>query len=211
MATGMLEKCTLHGWIMVSTVPGRWQTACMESCGRAVCSCQCCEQSAPWRRWGYGIGRQQKQLHFIDCNLYVQRYRDEILRPVVVPFIRRHQLVFLHDNALLHVTRTCTQFLEAENVPVLPAYSPDMSPHWACLRCSGSTIFHRPQSTAWSTLWQMVVTPLPFLFFYFIFNYTPFSPQFRGIQLLVSSYYLVSLLQLPCVLRYTTQPSRTAS
>uniref|UniRef100_A0A8C9XA97 Tc1-like transposase DDE domain-containing protein n=1 Tax=Sander lucioperca TaxID=283035 RepID=A0A8C9XA97_SANLU len=35
-----------------------------------------------------------------------------------------------HDNARPHVTRICTQFLEAENIPVLawPAYSPDMSP-----------------------------------------------------------------------------------
>ncbi|ROL46454.1 Glutamate receptor ionotropic, NMDA 2B [Anabarilius grahami] len=35
-----------------------------------------------------------------------------------------------HDNAQPHVARICTQFLEAENIPVLawPAYSPDMSP-----------------------------------------------------------------------------------
>ena len=90
--------------------------------------------------------------------------------------------------------RICTQFLEAENVPILqwPAYSPDMSPieHvWDALdrrvrqrvpvpaniqqirtqplKRSGTT-FHRPQSTALSTLCegdvlccmrQMVVTP----------------------------------------------------
>ena len=38
--------------------------------------------------------------------------------------------MFQHDNARPHVTRTYTQFLEAENVPVLPwpAYSPDMLP-----------------------------------------------------------------------------------
>jgi hypothetical protein len=47
-------------------------------------------------------------------------YRDEILRPTVVPFICRHHLMFQHDNAQPHVTRICTQFLEAENVPVLP-------------------------------------------------------------------------------------------
>uniref|UniRef100_A0AAZ3S4W1 Tc1-like transposase DDE domain-containing protein n=1 Tax=Oncorhynchus tshawytscha TaxID=74940 RepID=A0AAZ3S4W1_ONCTS len=37
--------------------------------------------------------------------------------------------MFQHDYALPHVARICTQFLEAENVPVLPwpAYSPDMS------------------------------------------------------------------------------------
>ncbi len=35
-----------------------------------------------------------------------------------------------HDDARPHVARLCTQFLEAENIPVLawPAYSPDMSP-----------------------------------------------------------------------------------
>uniref|UniRef100_A0A8C9XX23 Tc1-like transposase DDE domain-containing protein n=1 Tax=Sander lucioperca TaxID=283035 RepID=A0A8C9XX23_SANLU len=80
-----------------------------------------------------------------------------------------------HDNAQPHVARICTQFLEAENIPVLawPAYSPDRSPieHvWDALdrrirqsvsnfqvlpissnfaqplKKSGPT-FHRPQST----------------------------------------------------------------
>ena len=47
-----------------------------------------------------------------------------------MPFIHRHNLMFQHDNVWPHVARICTQFLEAENVPVLPwsAYSPDMSP-----------------------------------------------------------------------------------
>ncbi len=55
---------------------------------------------------------------------------DEILRPIVVPFIHDHHLMLQHDNARPHVARICTQFLEAENIPVLawPAYSPDMSP-----------------------------------------------------------------------------------
>ena len=74
--------------------------------------------------------RQLTQLHFIDGNLNAQRYRDEILRSIVVSFIRRHLLMFHHDNARPHVEGICTQFQEAENVPVLqwPAYSPDMSP-----------------------------------------------------------------------------------
>ena len=47
-----------------------------------------------------------------------------------MPIIHRHHLRFQHDNARPHVTRICTQFLEAENVPVIPcpAYSTDMSP-----------------------------------------------------------------------------------
>ncbi len=69
-------------------------------------------------------------MHFIDDILNAQRYRDEILRPNVVPFIHDHHLMLQHDNARPHVERICTQFLEAENIPVLawPAYSPDMSP-----------------------------------------------------------------------------------
>ncbi|KAL0174673.1 hypothetical protein M9458_030641, partial [Cirrhinus mrigala] len=49
--------------------------------------------------------------------------------PIVVPFIHDHHLMLLHDNARPHVARICTQFQEAENIPVLawPAYSPDTS------------------------------------------------------------------------------------
>jgi hypothetical protein len=38
--------------------------------------------------------------------------------------------MFHYDNARPHVAKICTQFLEAENVPVFPwpAFSPDMSP-----------------------------------------------------------------------------------
>ena len=80
-----------------------------------------------WAGISYG---QLTQLHFIDYNLNAQRYCDEILRSIVVPFIHHHHLMFQHDKTRPHVARICTQFLEAENVPVLPwpAYSPDMSP-----------------------------------------------------------------------------------
>ncbi len=68
------------------------------------------------------------QVHFIYGILNAQRYRDEILRPIVVPFIYDHHLMLQHDNAQPHVARICTQFLEDENIPFLawPAYSPDM-------------------------------------------------------------------------------------
>ncbi len=80
-----------------------------------------------WAGVCYG---QRTQMYFIDGILNAQRYRDEILRPIVVPFIHDHHLMLQHYNARPHVARICTQFLEAENSPVLawPAYSPDMSP-----------------------------------------------------------------------------------
>ncbi len=69
-------------------------------------------------------------MHFIDGILNAQRYRDENLRPVVVPFIHNHHQMLQHDNAGPYVARICAQFLKAEIIPVLawPAYSPDMSP-----------------------------------------------------------------------------------
>ena len=57
-----------------------------------------------WVGISYG---QQLQLHFIDGNLNAQRYRDEILRSIVVPFTRCHHQM---------------------SVPPWLAYSPDMSP-----------------------------------------------------------------------------------
>ena len=111
-------------------------------------------------------------MHFIDGILNAKRNRDEILRPIVVPFTHDHHLMLQHDNARPHVARICTQFLEAENIPVLawPAYSWTCHPLsmfgilWICvydsvfqflpkssnfaqpLKRSGPT-FHRPQST----------------------------------------------------------------
>ncbi|KAL0176608.1 hypothetical protein M9458_028938, partial [Cirrhinus mrigala] len=51
-----------------------------------------------WAGVCYG---QQTQVHFIDAILNAQRYRDEILRPIVVPFIHNHHLMLQHDNARL--------------------------------------------------------------------------------------------------------------
>ena len=51
--------------------------------------------------------RQQTQLHFIAENVNAQRYLDDILRPIVMPFIGTITM-FQHDNALCHVARICT-------------------------------------------------------------------------------------------------------
>ncbi len=63
-----------------------------------------------WAGVCYG---QQTQVHFIDGILNAQKYRDEILRPTVVPFNHNHHLMLQHDKARPHVARICTQFLEA--------------------------------------------------------------------------------------------------
>ena len=70
------------------------------------------------------------ELVFVEGALNAQSYRDTILQPVVVPFIRCHNVTFQQDNARPHVARICDEYLQANNVDVLPwpAFSPDLSP-----------------------------------------------------------------------------------
>ncbi len=53
--------------------------------------------------WADVCYEQRTQVHFIDAILNAQRYRDEILRPIVVPFIHDHHLMLQHDSARPHV------------------------------------------------------------------------------------------------------------
>ncbi len=92
--------------------------------------------STLWIEWPMvAVGLWYGQAYVMDNEhrcilLMASRYRDEVLRPIFVPFIHDHHLMLQHDNARPHDSRICTPFLEAENIPVLAwtAYSPDMSP-----------------------------------------------------------------------------------
>jgi transposase len=80
--------------------------------------------------WG-GISHGLKSpLIVIAGNLTGVRYRDEILRPVAVPFVQQHHLIFQQDNARPHIARVCQDFLANHNINPLdwPPYSPDLSP-----------------------------------------------------------------------------------
>ena len=62
----------------------------------------------------------------------VQKYRDDILAPVVLPFMQAGNGVTIlqQDNARPHAARATTQFLAANDVNVMewPSMSPDFSP-----------------------------------------------------------------------------------
>ena len=80
--------------------------------------------------WG-GISHGLKSLLIVIAdNLTGVRYRDEILRPVAVPFVQQHHLIFQQDNTRPHVARVCQDFLANHNINPLdwPPYSPDLSP-----------------------------------------------------------------------------------
>ena len=80
------------------------------------------------RVWG---GRRKTNLIVVQGNLNAQGYINQILQPEAVPFLQRHgPAVLMHDNARPHVARICRQFLNRNNVNVLPwpAVSSDMNP-----------------------------------------------------------------------------------
>ena len=67
----------------------------------------------------------------INGNVNAQRYRDEILAPVVIPYvIANPNAIFQQDNARPHTARLTTQYLQANNVDVMewPSKSLDLSP-----------------------------------------------------------------------------------
>lgn len=80
-----------------------------------------------WAGISYG---HRTPLVFIDGNLTAQRYVDVILQPVVVPFVRQHNVTFQQDNARAHVARLSMAYLQQNNVDVMrwPPYSADLSP-----------------------------------------------------------------------------------
>ena len=80
--------------------------------------------------WGGICHGHKTPLIFIDGNLTAIRYRDNVLTPIVLPFVRRYNVTFQQDNARPHVARICMDFLATNHVNVLPwpAYSPDLSP-----------------------------------------------------------------------------------
>jgi hypothetical protein len=67
----------------------------------------------------------------VDGNITGERYRDEIIQPIVIPFLRQHGpgITFQHDNACPHTARVVGHVLNEIDVDVLPwpASSPDLS------------------------------------------------------------------------------------
>ena len=81
--------------------------------------------------WGGIMDRRKTHLIVVQGNLNAQGYINQILQPEVVLFLQRHgPAILTHDNARPHVARICRQFLNRNNVNVLPwpAVSPNTNP-----------------------------------------------------------------------------------
>jgi hypothetical protein len=59
------------------------------------------------------------QLKNVQGTLNMVKYRDDILDPIVLPFLQQRNFdhVFQHDNARCHVARVCQDFFEPESHP----------------------------------------------------------------------------------------------
>ena len=82
--------------------------------------------------WAGVTMNQRTRLCIVDGNLNAQRSVDDILQPVVVPFLGRMNqgAVLQDDNALPHRGRVVNEFIRQFNIRRLdwPANSPDFNP-----------------------------------------------------------------------------------
>ena len=82
--------------------------------------------------WGGFSAQFRTPLYHIQGHLTGIRYRDEILRPLVVPLLRRigPQALLQDDNAPIHRARVVNDFLQRQGIQRMdwPACSPDMNP-----------------------------------------------------------------------------------
>ena len=77
------------------------------------------------------MGRRKINLIVVQGNLNAQGYINQILQPKAVPFLQRHgPAILMHENARPNVARICRQFLNRNNVNVLPwpVVAPNMNP-----------------------------------------------------------------------------------
>ena len=83
--------------------------------------------------WADVTMNQRTRLFIVDGNINAQRYVEEILQPVVVPFLGRMNrgAVLQDDNARPHRGRVVNEFIRQFNIRRLdwPANSPDLNPN----------------------------------------------------------------------------------
>jgi hypothetical protein len=80
--------------------------------------------------WAAISNDRKTDLVHVPGNLTAVRYRDEIIQPHLMQVIDRQRELFQQDNARPHTVRVTMDYLEQNNINVLPwpSKSPDLNP-----------------------------------------------------------------------------------
>ncbi|UYV71280.1 hypothetical protein LAZ67_8002483 [Cordylochernes scorpioides] len=107
--------------------------------------------------WGAIAYDSRSHLLRIQGTMTAQRYVDDVLRPVTLPYLQGvPNALYQQDNARPHTARISQQALQDVQMLPWPPYSPDLSPIEHVWDIIGRRLHALPQPRSEDELWQMV-------------------------------------------------------
>ncbi|UYV69796.1 hypothetical protein LAZ67_7000751, partial [Cordylochernes scorpioides] len=107
--------------------------------------------------WGAIAYDSRSPLLRIQGTMTAQRYVDDVLRPVTLPYLQGvPNALYQQDNARPHTARISQQVLQDVQMLPWPPYSPDLSPIEHVWDIIGRRLHALPQPRSEDELWQMV-------------------------------------------------------
>ncbi|UYV68209.1 HMX3 [Cordylochernes scorpioides] len=107
--------------------------------------------------WGAIAYDSRSPLLRIQGIMTAQRYVDDVLRPVTLPYLQGvPNALYQQDNARPHTARISQQALQDVQMLPWPPYSPDLSPIEHVWDIIGRRLHALPQPRSEDELWQMV-------------------------------------------------------
>ncbi|UYV62802.1 Transposase [Cordylochernes scorpioides] len=107
--------------------------------------------------WGPIVYDSRSPLLRIQGTMTAQRYVDDVLRPVTLPYLQGvPNALYQQDNARPHTARISQQALQDVQMLPWPPYSPDLSPIEHVWDIIGRRLHALPQPRSEDELWQML-------------------------------------------------------
>ncbi|UYV84601.1 Transposase [Cordylochernes scorpioides] len=107
--------------------------------------------------WGAIAYDSRSPLLRIQGTMTAQRYVDDVLRPVTLPYLQGvPYALYQQDNTRPHTARISQQALQDVQMLPWPPYSPDLSPIEHVWDIIGRRLHALPQPRSEDELWQMV-------------------------------------------------------